>query len=528
MNLFSRLLMLICLLAPVPSWGGNVAVQVKTFQWQGFVEYPALGITEQALQQQTDRILQKHQHAPFSLEDLYAVADTLSQWLQDNGLPFHFVNLPPQDIHDGIVTLQVIGGVLSDIDIYNARLYSRRQLQAPLRALLDQPVVQPALDESLQLLEEFPGLNFFAYFSRGSKPNGTRLNIKVQEEDAYEARLRFDNYGTDSTGEYRALGQLIANDALGLAEQVTLVVLQTASPTNSQYGFARLELPVLSSRHWLGMSISNNRFMVGDSFASLDLDGDATLLELDWRYKWTRSASLNQNLQWEMHQKENSLISDQGSGGFHEEENSQGMALRWFGDHKQGRMAQHWDWQIYSGRREAQRLSSQDQDFLKTYIRWQPVIEQKATSPWLNGQWALQLTGQYTTQALPSIERFTLTGPHAIRAFDAGVASVDRAALVALEWRWAPGWQFHAQGYVVPMMFVEQGYGELLLVEDQVLAEDQVGQRLQPGAAGAGVYFGWRQQVSGSLMAATATRSDFDAYTPESSQALWAQISMEW
>lgn len=334
---------------PNPEAGPRL--NVKEFRVQGLVEYPDMGITREAIIKQVEKIRfdmmeegkqldsgytvseieevsdliadieketdgrhvgpvevqklvflirEQRRQRGITLGMIEIVADTITRYYRERGFILAKAYIPKQRVRDGVVTLTVLLGQLGEVDVTNNKRYSERMLKRVFDDSLKKPVINQDIEESIYLLNDLPGLSVGGYFEAGSQVGDTKLNVNVNSESVYDANIRLDNHGSDSTGEFRAYTDFYFNNPLGIGDQLQLGVLGSFNPENSLYGSARYAVPIYSPRYMVSVGASTNDFVTatpetttGDDF---EITGKSFVVDGIFTYKINRSRKSNHNL----------------------------------------------------------------------------------------------------------------------------------------------------------------------------------------------------------------------------------------
>ena len=160
-----------------------------------------------------------------SFNQLQEAADKISQIYQDRNYITSRAVLAPQDIKDGVVTIQVREGTLERVDVKRAGDVSGRLNDNYIRDRVLLAVTTPlnftSLEDALQLLRSDPLISDIrANLTTGSQENQSVLQITFSEAKSLSIRPFVDNYGSPSTGIYRAGVNLQELNATGVGDSV--------------------------------------------------------------------------------------------------------------------------------------------------------------------------------------------------------------------------------------------------------------------------------------------------------------------
>lgn len=334
---------------PNPEAGPRL--NVKEFRVQGLVEYPSLDITREKIIQQVEKIRFDMMEEGSQLESGYTlseleevsdliaeieketegrhvgplevqklvflireqrrqrgvtvgmietVADTITRYYRERGFILAKAYIPKQHVRDGVVTITLLLGHLGEVDVVNNRSYSDKRIKRVFKNLIAKPVTSNAIEESLYLINDLPGLSATGYFEAGSQVGDTKFNVNVSAEDRFSSNVRIDNHGSDKTGEFRAYTDFYLNNPIGIGDQLQLGVLGSFNPENSVYGSLRYSLPVYTTRLGFSLGVSNNDFVSATtgiaSDADFEITGKSTVVDGVFRYKLDRTRKENRNI----------------------------------------------------------------------------------------------------------------------------------------------------------------------------------------------------------------------------------------
>lgn len=192
--------------------------------------------------------------------------------------------IPDQTITDGLVTVQIIEGKLSRIDIEGNTWFFSRYLRDRIALGAGPPVNVNQLQERLQLLQSDPRLQ---RLNAELRPGGTRgesvLNVRVTEANPFKAWLEFNNYQSPVVGAEQGLVTVADQNVTGLGDTLSL-----------QYGRSRGVDPILNFRYTVPVtardttvSVQYRRFdftVKEEPFKVLDIENKAEIFSVNIRH----------------------------------------------------------------------------------------------------------------------------------------------------------------------------------------------------------------------------------------------------
>jgi len=440
-------------------------IKVNRIQLQGDALYPEYGITNEFLHTRVNQVY-SHMNELLSISDINKIADALTLAYREKGLTFNQAYVIPQEIVDSTLTIHVLKGTLTDIDIYSNAIYSTDQLTAPFTELMGHVIYEPHIKKIVTSLNEKPGLKTFSFFSVGSKQGEARLNVRVVEEIQHESQLVIDNKGVNQTGINRLMYAHTINNPLNLSGQLKATILTTNKPGNffGSLGYNR----AVNSTNQLELSILRSDFAVTGQFSELGLAGDLSSLTASWTNipKDEKNTKLIHNRRLSLSTKQSTVTSEVFPEFLNEEVDYTTLT---------GSYQLHFlkPWQTNSqhvltfqpsiGRITSTNNNTLPSNFWLTKISYDFMAPQWISAISSEHPFSMSATGQYTRKNLPSSEQYTTTGSTANRGFEPGIFSGNTAYAISLEQAigWSADFNKHQNAISLqPFLFFDYSYGE--------------------------------------------------------------------
>ncbi len=131
--------------------------------------------------------------------------------------------IPDQDVIDGTVTVQIIEGKLTHINIEGTRWFSSSYLSDRLSLGSRSPVLLAPLQEQLQLLQQDRRIERInAELRPGDQRGESILNVRVADKNPFHATLEVNNYQTPLVGEVRGMGTLVHDNLTGRGDPLSI------------------------------------------------------------------------------------------------------------------------------------------------------------------------------------------------------------------------------------------------------------------------------------------------------------------
>ena len=415
----------------------GVTVQASAFRVTGATSYPVDTLTA---------MLQPWVGKRLDIAGLNEAAGALTRHYQSRGHLLTYAYLPAQRVADGVIEIAVLEGKLDAVQIVTAQDVRLRDevIQAHTDRLATsaeqpRPVLLPEVERQMLLLNDIPGVAARAAFTPGSSTGGADMVVSVAEDDPLGLRLELDNHGSRSTGEARAGAGLQLRDLFGWGDQTDLRAL-VSSRAGLVSGSLGVLVPVGGDGFRIGASVSRLSYELAGAFRNLGASGNANTLGTEVSYPFIRSADTNLSVrlagEYKRLRDEVQLI----GRSFPKRNKTIDVAVAF--DRRDG-------WGGVSAARVTASMGSlsllddeqraQDAAGLRTQRTYRKLGVQFVRQQQLGGPFSLVLraAGQASGGNLDSSEKFSLSGPGAVRSYAPGEASVDQGGLLGVEARYA-------------------------------------------------------------------------------------------
>ncbi|WP_445363034.1 ShlB/FhaC/HecB family hemolysin secretion/activation protein [Microbulbifer sp. ANSA003] len=386
-----------------------------------------------------------------SYADLEEIAAELTNFYRRQGLFLAQVQIPAQEVENGVVTLTVQEGLLGQVVAEDNKGYALEQLAEPFEGQRGKLVNHESIEEGLYLLNDLPGLNVTGYFSAGENPGETRLNLKVRDAKGWKATFRTDNHGSAYTGDQRFYTTIDWLNPLGIGDALSVGYLKSTSLTNYESNFGsdlgqfKYSFPIFGPRTRVQFSAAHNEFILKDvedpdnTVNKLDIHGDNKSYAITLDHKFRRSRDFNLTGSFSLTEKKSNLlaITSFDEPGDH----VYGGELGLYFDHLSSGvipMLNILSTNIQYGehRRELEESLQEDRgdNFAKFSLSGSSLLFLPMPFSDDQSRLILKARAQYSDSALPAFEQLSLGGANGVRAFDVRDFSADTAGLLSAEW----------------------------------------------------------------------------------------------
>lgn len=249
---------------------------------------------------------------PLNFNQLQEAAAAVAKVYRDAGWIVR-AYLPRQEILDGIVSIQIVEATFGGVHFESGEVQRvgldklKRGVEATQTS--GQPMNAEALDRSLLLLSDLPGVAVAGSLREGKRQGESEVVLKVADKPLLTGDAAVDNTGSRSTGRTRLTANLALGSPLGIADQANLNLLNTEG---SDYLRLAYSLPLGDDGWRLGINASQMSYrLIGPDFVALNGFGSSGTWGMDLNYPIYRSRLANLYLNSALDFKE----FDNSSGG---------------------------------------------------------------------------------------------------------------------------------------------------------------------------------------------------------------------
>ncbi|WP_228024985.1 ShlB/FhaC/HecB family hemolysin secretion/activation protein [cf. Phormidesmis sp. LEGE 11477] len=211
---------------------------------------------------------------PITFDELLQIRSAITQRYIDAGFLTSGAFIPPQTLEEGIVTVQVLEGVIEDIEIVGTRRLNPDYVRSRLGLAAQPPINAGKLLEGLQRLQIDPLIETVsADLQAGVQPGTSILRVDITEAESFGLSVKLDNGRSPNIGSFRRRINLLEGNMFGIGDRATLAYSNTNGSNSLDAGYS---IPVSphNTRITLEGGISESR-VIDDTFEALDISSNA-------------------------------------------------------------------------------------------------------------------------------------------------------------------------------------------------------------------------------------------------------------
>lgn len=401
-----------------------------------------------------------------TLTEVYAIANRITRIYRDHGFILSRAVVPEQQIKDGVVTLQIVEGFISDYIIQADDVGARKEIEAFAKKMMnDGPLTAKTLERYLLLMNDLPGITVRSVLSPSKTVAGGADMILIAEQKKFEGGASIDNYGNTYLGPERLMLRGQANSLFGSSDQIYGMAMWAPSHDELRYYSAGIRHNIGSEGTKIGASVSYAETDPTLPLALgglLDPNGESLNVSFMATHPFIRSRDLNVNGGLTFDITHNTTEYDPAFSVLNTSDdqrvlraNGQMTYLDKYAGYNMANLSASQGLEIAGSSRKGDAglsRSSGDPAFTKINIdasRLQRIYGA------LTG--LIAVTGQYSFQSLLSSEQFGLGGNDFGRGYDSSEVTGDQGIAAKAELAYSIPLQYQYLNSVQPYAFYDIG-----------------------------------------------------------------------
>ena len=208
-------------------------------------------------------------------------------------------NVPPQEIKDDIILIEIHEGKLGSVIIEPANADQPLRMSSEVAKLYlvreadgSQYIDTKPFERGLMLLNELPGVSASGSFEPGAKADESNFRVKIADGALFGGQAAFSNHGSASTGVEQAIANLTLNNLTGRGDQATLDAIQSFG---SSYGQIAYSFPVGYDGWRIGLQGSFLSYQTLPGWSATQTQGTATTIGANATYPLLREQGNSSN-----------------------------------------------------------------------------------------------------------------------------------------------------------------------------------------------------------------------------------------
>jgi len=279
---------------PVPrdSLPDAITVLIKGFKFVGNV-----AIGEKELQSLVFGAVNKR----LDFAALDRVTDVISRHYRAKGYTVGRAYLPAQQSSDGVITINIVEGHFSAINIKNNSPVTTERIEQTIannlcsvgnkKDCVGKFVTDEGLERAILLIKDLPGITGTANLKPGNVTGTSELDVEVRGTKPNAYSIGFDNFGSQSTGTTRLNASADINNLRNMGDQLSLAFATTTMYNATKTGSATYSFPAGYEGQRVGISFARSQYRLGAGFSATQSYGLSNALSMFNSYPIIRSVN---------------------------------------------------------------------------------------------------------------------------------------------------------------------------------------------------------------------------------------------
>lgn len=242
------------------------------------------------------RLFRKYLHRRVNLEQVYIIAQEITNMYRTDGYILSKAVVPPQKIEEGVVQIDVIEGFVDRVAIQGQVRGPRKLLNEYRKSLLkSRPLKARDLERYLLLVDDLPGVTVKSVLTPSKFKQGATNLTLILNNKGYDGSFGADNRGSKFNGPIQINAGISSNALLKNYERIGLQGVVTSDTDELSFFSGFYEQPISSEGTKLFFSGSISNSEPGSALKDFEVVGESKTFTLKLTHPFIRSRSENLN-----------------------------------------------------------------------------------------------------------------------------------------------------------------------------------------------------------------------------------------
>ena len=247
--------------------------------------------------QEIQHLLKPYSGNKISFTELREASLEIEKYYEEKGFLANVI-IPPQDVTEGVVELEVLEARIGEIRIERggSSLVDDHKILSIVRGGLAEGEFYKsnALNRGLLLADDLPGVSLTGFLQEGSKPGFVDLSLKTLKEDKATAEFSLDNANARALGSERLV---FSGSLISPLRQAEIFSVKSLYSQGSFFRSLSVLFPFGGEGFKLRCNISRLDYnVISSEFKSLNISGVVDGREIEVSYPIIRTNKSNLNL----------------------------------------------------------------------------------------------------------------------------------------------------------------------------------------------------------------------------------------
>lgn len=241
----------------------------------------------------------------FTFKEIQGLANDIQDFYRENNYPVVRVIIPKAGLDGTSLTIKVLEGKLGAVKVEGNKRVSTGKVSDTVYAYVEEGKafnIQD-LESSLVMLNTMSGVSVSSYLEAGMEAGTTDVNVVVDEAKRISGSIEFNNFGSETSGEYRVIPYISFDNLTGIGDNLSAYAALAIDEIDTWSYQVAYKAPITDT----GTSVSayfgqGNNVVGGADYEALDINGTSLSwgLAISHKFLWgaKRSLTLEAALDW--------------------------------------------------------------------------------------------------------------------------------------------------------------------------------------------------------------------------------------
>lgn len=211
---------------------------------------------------------------PITFDELLQLRSAVTARYVEAGYLTSGAFIPPQTLEGGVVTVQVLEGVIEEIEVVGTGRLNPRYIRSRLGLAAQPPINADTLLAGLQRLQIDPLIETVsADLQSGVRPGTSILRVEVTEADSFDADVILDNNRSPNIGSFSRQVAIAEGNLFGIGDRIDVAYTNTEGSNALDFDYSIPVSPYNTRLRFEG-NLSESR-VIGEPFDILEISSDA-------------------------------------------------------------------------------------------------------------------------------------------------------------------------------------------------------------------------------------------------------------
>lgn len=251
----------------------SITIIVEKFSFEGNTAFS---------DQQLAEVTQSFLNRPITFAELLQARSAITNLYISQGYITSGAFIPPQELQEGTVTIQILEGEVTDINVSATGRLNPDYVRSRLAVATAKPLNQNRLLAALQLLQLSPIIDTIqAELSAGTRPGQSILDVEFTTAKTFNVNLFANNYRPPSVSTFQRGVELTEANLLGQGDSLGLYYSNT---DGSNVVDVLYDFPINARNGMVGFYFNyTDSNIVELPFKELDIEAKSATFELRYR-----------------------------------------------------------------------------------------------------------------------------------------------------------------------------------------------------------------------------------------------------